>query len=63
MAVGVGLVMAARPRWAVLANICILVAALLLAAGIVLLSQGVSIAGQTDAVPVDPAVSISSSER
>ena len=51
MVVGIGLMVAARPGWAVLANICILVAALLLAAGIVLLSQGVSIAGETDATP------------
>ena len=51
MVVGIGLMVANRPGWAVLANICILVAALLLAAGIVLLSQGVSIAGDTDATP------------
>ena len=51
MVVGIGLMVAARPGWVVLANICILVAALLLAAGIVLLSQGVSIAAEIDATP------------
>ena len=52
MVVGIGLMVAARPGWAVLANICILVAALLLAVGIVLLSQGMSTAGETEAIPV-----------
>ena len=52
MAAGVGLAMAGRAGWSVLANICILVAALLLAAGIVLLSQGVSVAGGSTGEPM-----------
>ncbi len=52
MAVGIGLAMSRRAGWAVLANICILIAALLLAAGIILLSQGVLQPGDFDAVPV-----------
>ena len=42
MAVGASLMMSGRHGWSLLANICILVAALLLGTGIVLLSQGVT---------------------
>ncbi len=42
MAAGLGL-LAARPEWSILANICILVAALMLGAGIILLGQGVGL--------------------
>lgn len=45
MAVGVTLTLAGPSRWAVLSTICILIAALLLGAGLVLLSQGVSTIG------------------
>lgn len=41
MAAGTGLALSRRAEWAILANICILVAALMLGAGIILLSQGV----------------------
>ena len=41
MATGIGLVLSRRAEWTILANICILVAALMLGAGIILLSQGV----------------------
>jgi hypothetical protein len=41
MASGFVLLLSRRPHWAVLANICILVAALLLGCGIMLLSQGI----------------------
>ena len=44
MAVGLVLLVARRD-WAILANICILVAALLLGAGIILLGQGVGLSG------------------
>ncbi len=47
MAAGIGLVLSRRAEWAILANICILVAALMLGAGIILLSQGV-LAGDGD---------------
>ena len=42
MAAGVGLAMSGLAGWAILSNICILVSALLLAAGIILLSQRAS---------------------
>ena len=42
LAAGIGLVLARHARWALLANICILVGALLLGAGIILVSQGVT---------------------
>jgi iron complex transport system permease protein len=41
MATGLVLLLSGRPQWSMLANICILVAALLLGCGIMLLSQGV----------------------
>lgn len=56
MAAGLGL-LAARPEWSILANICILVAALMLGAGIVLLSQGVGLPGGGDEAPSAPPVS------
>jgi iron complex transport system permease protein len=40
MAVGLGLILSRRPQWSILANICILVAALLLGTGIILFGQG-----------------------
>ena len=48
MVVGAGLMMSRRSEWSLLANICILVAALLLGTGIVLLSQGLTDAGSLD---------------
>lgn len=51
MAAGSGLVMSRRAEWAILANICILVAALLLGGGIILLSQGVLRPGDAGDVP------------
>jgi iron complex transport system permease protein len=42
MATGIGLFLSRRPQWSVLANICVLVAALLLGSGIILLSQGIA---------------------
>ena len=54
MAAGVGLAMAGPPRWRMLADICILLAALMLGGGIVLLSQGVGHVGDAAGAPLAP---------
>ena len=51
MAAGVGLRRLRRPQWGLLASFCLLVAALMLGAGILLLSQGVTGPGTTEPMP------------
>ncbi len=52
LAVGALLLLARRDQWTVLANICILIGALLLAAGIILLSQGMVILDDGPGAPL-----------
>jgi iron complex transport system permease protein len=55
MTAGLGLILSGRAQWSVLANICILVAALLLGAGIILLGQGLAqLSGVFDPVSKPP---------
>ncbi len=51
MVAGVAMRLLRRPQWGLLASFCLLVAALMLGAGIILLSQGVTGPGTTEAVP------------